>query len=177
MGHSLPVVEAERQRQAMVAPPIMWTTGFSQQRKEGETGMAWCRWSTDSYNCDLYVYEKSEGHALHVARSRLIWDEPFPKPSLLELSDVDRDGRAGWAEKHRQWTAAYSKAAEEAQSNRSGTNGDRRPCWLDHGAVPGRLEHAGRSYMFATAEELVGFARRLEYLGFNGPSCGWEGYV
>lgn len=38
--------------------------------------MSYCRWSTDGFQCDLYVYEAEDGHCIHVASSR--WIERAP---------------------------------------------------------------------------------------------------
>lgn len=42
--------------------------------------MSYCRWSTDDFRCDLYVYE-SEGswaYTAHVADRRYVYTEPLP---------------------------------------------------------------------------------------------------
>lgn len=33
--------------------------------------MSYCRWSSDNWMCDVYVYESAEGYKCHVAASRL----------------------------------------------------------------------------------------------------------
>lgn len=41
--------------------------------------MSYCRWSTDDYMCDLYVYDSvSGGIAIHIATNRLTYKEPLP---------------------------------------------------------------------------------------------------
>ncbi len=32
--------------------------------------MSYCRWSSDGFQCDVYVYETCGGYAVHVARNR-----------------------------------------------------------------------------------------------------------
>ncbi|MEJ7648634.1 MAG: hypothetical protein WKF57_06205 [Nakamurella sp.] len=40
--------------------------------------MSLCRWSTDDYHCDVYIYDSDDGVTIHVAGSRYIFTEPFP---------------------------------------------------------------------------------------------------
>lgn len=41
--------------------------------------MSYCRWSTDDYQCDVYVYEHVGGWwQIHVASNRRTPKEPFP---------------------------------------------------------------------------------------------------
>ncbi len=45
--------------------------------------MSYCRWSSDDYNCDLYIYESvGDFWALHIASSRYII-----KPKVGEYND------------------------------------------------------------------------------------------
>ena len=46
--------------------------------------MSYCRWSTDSFQCDLYCYEDaSGGWTTHVAGNRVVGDPPREDWSLL----------------------------------------------------------------------------------------------
>lgn len=41
--------------------------------------MSYCRWSTDDFQCDLYVYgDVCGGYTTHVAGNRPVYDEPLP---------------------------------------------------------------------------------------------------
>ena len=43
--------------------------------------MSYCRWSSDSFQCDLYVYRDVEGGwSIHVAKSRRVFHSPIPPP-------------------------------------------------------------------------------------------------
>lgn len=43
--------------------------------------MSYCRWSTDDFLCDLYIYEHYEGFwAIHVASIRRVYHKPLPPP-------------------------------------------------------------------------------------------------
>lgn len=38
--------------------------------------MSYCRWSTDDFKCDLYVYEADDGISINVASMRVVGDIP-----------------------------------------------------------------------------------------------------
>lgn len=43
--------------------------------------MSYCRWSTDDFQCDLYVWEDANGGwRIAVAARRTVFDEPLPPP-------------------------------------------------------------------------------------------------
>ncbi|NII53536.1 hypothetical protein [Luteibacter sp. SG786] len=43
--------------------------------------MSYCRWSTDDFQCDLYVYESVGGFwSTNVAGNRIVYKEPLPAP-------------------------------------------------------------------------------------------------
>lgn len=58
--------------------------------------MSYCRWSTDDYQCDLYVYEAVDGFVVHVAANRPVFDEPLPPPAPAPNVDFD-----AWYARHR----------------------------------------------------------------------------
>lgn len=59
--------------------------------------MSYCRWSSDDFQSDVYVYEHVSGHwAIHVAGNRVVWKVPLP-PSVCEVSGLEA-GDPGWAE-------------------------------------------------------------------------------
>lgn len=47
--------------------------------------MSWCRWSSDNFACDLYVYDGYDGTVVHVASQRYEFDR-------TGLSEVDHSG-------------------------------------------------------------------------------------
>lgn len=47
--------------------------------------MSYCRWSSDDFGCDLYIYETAEGFTIHVAACRYVFAQLLPPP--VELSD------------------------------------------------------------------------------------------
>jgi len=48
--------------------------------------MSYCRWSSDDFQCDVYVYEHVDGYiAIHVAECRPEYTEELPPP--VEITD------------------------------------------------------------------------------------------
>lgn len=60
--------------------------------------MSWCRFSSDNFRCDLYVYESDDGFAVHVASNRHMG----PLLEFPYLGDIpsDADGVARWTYLH-----------------------------------------------------------------------------
>ena len=55
--------------------------------------MSYCRWSSDDFQCDVYVYAHVDGGwTTHVAGVRVVYREPLPP--LIAIGD------AGWFERH-----------------------------------------------------------------------------
>lgn len=53
--------------------------------------MAFCRWSSMDFGCDLYCYESSEGFVTHVAEQRVVGDIPKVDTALL-LNYTEENG-------------------------------------------------------------------------------------
>jgi hypothetical protein len=52
--------------------------------------MAYCRFSTNDFQCDVYVYESNPGGwAIHIASRRVIYTEPLPDRIPFDATDVD----------------------------------------------------------------------------------------
>lgn len=52
--------------------------------------MSYCRFSTDDFSSDVYVYEAEEGIVIHVANNRLEFTEPLPDViDVKELTTED----------------------------------------------------------------------------------------
>ena len=49
--------------------------------------MSYCRWSSDCFQCDVYVYESDCGFEIHVAVARHVSETP--RPELKENPSVD----------------------------------------------------------------------------------------
>jgi len=57
--------------------------------------VSYCRWSSDDFQCDVYVYE---GHCFitHVAGRKRIWKEPLP-----EKIPFDKKHLKEWMDRHK----------------------------------------------------------------------------
>lgn len=52
--------------------------------------MAYCRWSSDDFQCDLYVYEDvAGGYTTHVANLRPVFRDPLPEPIEWDPDNVE----------------------------------------------------------------------------------------
>ncbi|MEY2161412.1 hypothetical protein [Rhodanobacter sp. FW106-PBR-LB-2-11] len=52
--------------------------------------MSYCRFSSDQYACDVYVYAGiGGGFVTHVARQRFVFEPPLPPPVAFEESNID----------------------------------------------------------------------------------------
>lgn len=50
--------------------------------------MSYCRFSSDDYQCDVYVYQDGNGGwTTHVAGSRYLFKEPLPAPAMFSSAD------------------------------------------------------------------------------------------
>lgn len=58
--------------------------------------MSWCRWSTDDYQCDVYVYESTSGFETHVAGRHPVFTEPLPEPVPFTVDTIPQ-----WMERNR----------------------------------------------------------------------------
>ncbi len=63
--------------------------------------MSYCRWSTNDFQCDVYVYEDSwGGWTTHVASTRYVLAGPLPPPAVFDPDD-DTSWEA-WLSRHQQ---------------------------------------------------------------------------
>lgn len=54
--------------------------------------MSYCRWSSDDFMCDVYVYESDRAYVTHVAGRRPVFSEPLPPP--------ETGGADSWFKRH-----------------------------------------------------------------------------
>jgi len=58
--------------------------------------MSYCRWSTNDFQCDVYVYEDvAGGWTTHVANNRVKYAEPLPPHVPFDGENMD-----AWLERH-----------------------------------------------------------------------------
>jgi len=60
--------------------------------------MSYCRWSSNDFQCDVYVYESDEGFVIHVASNKITWLVDLPPHYNWEEGEFDFHQ---WYERHR----------------------------------------------------------------------------
>lgn len=105
--------------------------------------MSFCRWSSDDFQCDVYVYEADYGFVIHVANNKVIFQTPLPA-----VVEYDPDNFQPWFERH----AKVSEMVRDA---------DKEPI---------TLPHAGETFTLDTANECADKLEYLSSLGYNVPS-------
>lgn len=104
--------------------------------------MSYCRFSTDDYQCDVYVYEDvSGGWTTHVAASHPVYDVPLPEPVPYEQNFE------AWFRRHN----VVAQLAREARR------------------VPLPPPHAGQSYNDPTPGACADRLAMLKAEGFHVP--------
>lgn len=107
--------------------------------------MSYCRWSSDNWKSDVYVYQSAEAFCIHVAGRRLVGDAPeVPSPIGTDFDD--------WYAAHRA-QMAWMEKAERANIE---------------------LPYAGDSFYEATAAEAVDRLKMLQALGYHVPQYAIE---
>lgn len=122
--------------------------------------MSYCRWSSDDYQCDAYVWaDCAGGWRTEIAHRRRVWKVELPPPVKLPIGAAGTLERGEWAgalfERHR---VVMDLLNDEAN-------------WGD-------LEHdepeGGWSYWHKTPGECADNLERLVGLGFNVPASAIE---
>lgn len=119
--------------------------------------MSYCRWSSDDWQCDVYVWaDCAGGYRTEVAGRRHTWDVPLPPPLPADMPI----GEANSPERH-----AWASAWVERRGAIDALLGDESNWhWTDLPAPAG-----GTAYWHDTADECADNLERLRGLGFNVP--------
>lgn len=108
--------------------------------------MSYCRWSSDDFKCDLYVYENVAGcWTIHVAGKRVVGEVP---PFRLPADPQDLEGMERAMADYRA-QMDYLKTAEHA---------------------PIGLPHDGETFHLESPGECADKCEELAALGYNVPS-------
>lgn len=102
--------------------------------------MSYCRWSSDDYQCDIYVYEGMNGWVTHVAAKRYVFTEPLPP--LVPVDDIH-----AWIHRHLE----VSKLLKSANLGPIG------------------LPHDGQTFVDASPGECAQRLTKLRSLGYRCP--------
>jgi len=107
--------------------------------------MSYCRWSSDDFRCDVYVYGAAEGYVTHVAGRRPIFTEQMPE-AVIEPGE-DGFNAERWLARHQKVMGIVQRSEHEDIS----------------------LPHAGESFVDATPGEAADRLEALLALGYNVP--------
>lgn len=108
--------------------------------------MSYCRWSSDNWKSDVYVYaDVNGGWTTHVAGRKKAGLDSLPPNPMLLIGKVSPDD----------WNIAY-KAHNEAYDKLEFVNIE--------------LPHAGKTFRNATAQECANTLRMLKGLGYHVPN-------
>ena len=103
--------------------------------------MSYCRWSSDDFQCDLYIYEDvNGGWTTHIAGNRVTFTEPLPP-------QAQPGDHLGWAQRH----SAGSKLLATATR------------------APIGLEYDGKTLNSETLDELKDLLLELRRIGYRFP--------
>lgn len=102
--------------------------------------MSYCRWSTDDFQCDLYVYESCYGgYSVNVAGRRRVYHDPLP-PEIDITVDI----------------VGYCNRMNEVMR-------------IPHDLVDIDLPYAGESFDIEDAADVVTFLDELKNIGYRFP--------
>ena len=107
--------------------------------------MSYCRWSSDDFACDVYVYESAHGWEIHVAARRVVPVEPMPAPIS------DDPSRPEWANEYLARHREVSRIIDASERHEIG------------------LPHDGESYTDSTPGECADRLKSLRAIGYNVP--------
>lgn len=107
--------------------------------------VAYCRWSSDDFQCDLYVYESAQGWECHVAGRKLdMAGVELPPPA--DLADFD-----AWLQRHNDVRGILDALRQQER-------------WID---IP--EPHGGKTYTFDSPGEMADYLDTLESAGLRFP--------
>lgn len=108
--------------------------------------MAYCRWSSLDYGCDIYLYaDVNGGYTCHVASKKRVAAEPCPPlPTHKELEAMSVEEFRAILQAQRDW-------AEEAD------------------LIPIGMEYDGKSFYSYDRDEMVEILKKLKRVGYRMP--------
>jgi hypothetical protein len=114
--------------------------------------MSYCRFSSNDFQCDLYIYGDVQGGiTIHVSASRYVFAKPLPPSLEYPGPDTPKDEVYAWAKKEADRMVAVM-------------------AMLDHKTmVPIELPYAGQSFYGLSGVEAVVKVRALKKLGYRVP--------
>lgn len=108
--------------------------------------MSYCRWSSDDFRSDVYVYNSLDGVTIHVGAGRYAFQGPLP-PALPVPEEITESWAALWVERQR----AVSQLVDQATTEPIG------------------LPHDGATLIAETPGEAAQLLRELVAEGYQVP--------
>lgn len=114
--------------------------------------MSYCRWSTDDFQCDLYVYYSvGDFYQIYVANNKVIYKEELPPRLDFPELDASEEERKGWADKFLARNKKISQMIEDGERVQIG------------------LPYDGQSFECETEEEAISTLKMLKEAGYRFP--------
>ena len=107
--------------------------------------MSYCRFSSDNFKSDIYLYDSQNGLTLHIAGNRIIGEPPaYSLADIAKLND------------HKEGSPEYQAIFDKFMANKKAHND-----FMDTvKREPITLEHAGETFNFGECDECVEFINR-----------------
>lgn len=109
--------------------------------------MSYCRWSSDDYQSDVYVYESAQGWETCVAARRYVFAEPLPAAVPFPVGPGTDEQWAAWLVRGRVVDEILSRSE----------------------LVPIGLPHDGETYLDASPGECADRLEALRGAGYHVP--------
>lgn len=117
--------------------------------------MSICRWSSDNFQCDLYVWEDyMGGYCSEVAGRRHVFKVPLPRRADLPIGEVGSPEREAWVDEWLRSEREFRALLDDETTWE----------WVELPTPTG-----GTSYWHETAGECADNLERLVAEGFNVP--------
>jgi hypothetical protein len=106
--------------------------------------MSYCRWSSNDFQCDVYVYESvNDTWTIHVAGNRIVYTDRLPDPVPFDQDHLE------------EWSARYRKVMHMVELAER---------------VPIGLPHDGETFECETPGEAADTLQKLLDLGYWVPT-------
>lgn len=124
--------------------------------------MSYCRWSSDGFACDVYVYEDvMGGFTCHVARSKIVNLHEAPEEPKMpsELPKTDWVAKLGKVDDSDDWIPEYMEKSKI------------RDEWMENHAVRENigLEFDGKTFNTESATSMANELVMLKNMGYQVP--------
>ena len=106
--------------------------------------MSYCRWSSDDWMCDVYVYEAEDGFTIHVAGSKYVTE--IPKVPSMPHNGTEEQ----WAD----WFQKYNHQMEVVKNAKMEKIGG---------------PYDGQDFIFITIQEAYNKLKDIKEHGYNVP--------